>query len=69
MKKFIYTVALNEYEDTEPFGEGWKQAKATAEYYHCPIYRTVIEEREEVYMKGGYFCSCEIAKPEGMKIF
>lgn len=69
MKKFIYDVAGVKFEDTEAFGKAWKEAKALAKEKHVAIYRTVIEERHEVYYKGGIFNSTKYATAENVEIF
>lgn len=71
MKKFIYDVAGFEFEDTEAFGEAWKQAKAKATELHCAIYRTVIkhEETREVYYNGGCFNSIRFATEDNVKVW
>ena len=69
MKKFIFTVGTWEYEDTEPLGTGFEKAKAVAEFNHLPIFRTVIEEREEVMIDNGFFVLREIAPKNQIKIF
>ena len=69
MKTFIYKVAGFEFPDTEAFGDGWKAAKAKATELHAPIYRTVREEREEVYYKGGCFNSIKFATPDSVMVF
>lgn len=69
MRKFIYSVGTSDFEDTEPFGEAWKKAQALAKTLHFPIARKMIEEREEVYLEGGYFASIDTAPIEKIKIF
>lgn len=55
MKKFIYHVQEVDFEDTEAFGKAWEQAKNLATERHCPIYRTIIEEKNDVFCEGGFF--------------
>ena len=66
MKKYIYIVEGQEFEDTECFGKAWKAAKQLAADCHAPIFRTKIEE--DVYCNGGVFLSRDCAKPEDIAI-
>lgn len=59
MKKYIYRVAGYEFEETELFGNAWREAKAKAKELHAPIFRTMIQIEESVYCKGGVFFSKE----------
>lgn len=67
-KKFIYHVQEVDFEDTEAFGKAWEQAKELATEKHCPIYRTIIEEKNDVFCEGGFFLATHLAGPN-IKIF
>lgn len=72
MKQFIYQVNGLVFEDTEAFGEAWKQAKAKATELHCPIFREVIKAgkvRHEVFYNGGVFNSVEFIREDNVKVF
>lgn len=78
MKKyFIYVVEGTEFDDTEAFGQAWKNAKALATELHAPIYRYDITEtwdgkekiEERVYLKAGILLPTNRANPEDIKVF
>ena len=69
MKKFVYRVESFEFEDTEAFGTAWKEAKAKATELHAPIYRSVIDIQQQVYLSGGCFIGVDYAKDYNIKIF
>lgn len=72
MKKFIYDVAGFEFEDTEAFGDAWKNAKDLATKKHVAIYRTVIngeKETREIYVKAGCFLPISLVMLKNVMIF
>ena len=58
-KRFIYNVNGTEFEDTEAFGNAWKQAVALAKEEHAMITRAVIgvDVRYDFYTTAGVFLS------------
>lgn len=72
MKKYIYYVKGYAFQDTEAWGQAWKQAKAIAIEAHCPIYRTVINGEKEKYeflAKGYVFINEKFYAPAKLYIF
>jgi hypothetical protein len=69
MKEYIYKVAEYTYTDTEAFGQAWRDAKAKARELHAPIYRTIVETREEVYTTAGAFLNTKYADPDRIERF
>ena len=71
-KLFVYIVNGTTIEDTEAFGQGWKNAVALATEEHTSIERQVIrgnEIRNEFYAKAGCFLPERFYDVTSVKIF
>ena len=69
MKQFVYSVDGHEFIGEEAFGDAWETAVAKAKELHAPIFRKVIETREEVYLTCGAFIGVKYATPEDIRVF
>ena len=72
MKTFEYNVNGTIFEDTEAFGQGWKNAVALAKEEHATITRTVVNGDEIHYefdSNGGCFLNNRFYEKDKVKVF
>lgn len=71
-KLFIYSVNGSTFEDTEAFGQAWRDAKAMATAEHTCITRQVVcgdTIRNEFYAKGGCFLNERFDEVDKVAVF
>ena len=71
-KMFVYDVNGTQFEDTQAFGQGWKNAKKVATEEHATITRAVVEGEKvtyEFFAKGGVFLNEKFYEVDRAKVF